>query len=167
MLEGRFRHGAGRGRSGARKGQVSDMAVKTRPRKASGGGTGCVQMTDVRTAAIGKKGQTLLYKLYCICWFRQYYGVRPHGNNQPVLSFATFAFFAAKHQSRVGSFSVERGNAFYTIYTAIIGVWPRSGCFRAGAETGAYPPRQSRAAWRRLFALYNLLQFCRNFVGDL
>ena len=26
--------------------------------------------------------------------------------------FATFAFFAAKHQSRVGSFSVERGNAF-------------------------------------------------------
>ena len=31
--------------------------------------------------------------------------------------FATFAFFAAKHQSRVGSFSVERGNAFYTIYT--------------------------------------------------
>ena len=48
----------------------------------------------------------------------QYYGVRPYGNNQPVLSFATFAFFAAKHQSRVGSFSVERGNAFYTIYTA-------------------------------------------------
>ena len=70
----------------------------------------------------------------------------PHGNNQPVLSFATFAFFAAKHQSRVGAFSVERGNAFYTIYTAIICVWPRSGCFRAGAETGAYPPRQSRAA---------------------
>ena len=32
-------------------------------------------------------------------------------------SFATLAFFAAKHQSRAGSFSVERGNAFYTIYT--------------------------------------------------
>ena len=37
---------------------------------------------------------------------------------QLAFSFATFAFFAAKHQSRVGSFSVERGNAFYTIYTA-------------------------------------------------
>ena len=51
--------------------------------------------------------------------------------------FATFAFFAAKHQSRVGSFSVERGNAFYTIYTAIICVGLRSGCFRSGCETGA------------------------------
>ena len=45
-----------------------------------------------------------------------------------------------KLRSRVGSFSVERGNAFYTIYmfyTARICVWLRSGCFRAGAETGA------------------------------
>ena len=45
-----------------------------------------------------------------------------------------------KHQSRVGSFSVERGYAFYTIYTfytAKICLGPRSGCFRAGAETGA------------------------------
>ena len=53
---------------------------------------------------------------------------------------SSFATFAAKHQSRGGSFSVERGNAFYTIYifyTAIIGVGPRSGCFRADAETGA------------------------------
>ena len=54
--------------------------------------------------------------------------------------FATFVFFAAKHQSRVGSFSVERGNAFYTIstfYTDRICVGPRSGCFRAGYEVGA------------------------------
>ena len=61
---------------------------------------------------------------------------------QLAFSFATFAFFAAKHQSRVVSFSVERGDAFYTIYifyTAIICVGPRSGCFRAGGETGAYP----------------------------
>ena len=73
---------------------------------------------------------------------------RPHGNNQPVLSFATFAFFAAKHQSRVGSFSVERGDAFYTIYifyTAIICVGLRSGCFLAGGETGA-ASRQIRRA---------------------
>jgi predicted RNase H-like HicB family nuclease len=61
-----------------------------------------------------------------------------------------------KHQSRVGSFSVERGNAFYTIYTFYTAKtdeghtprnaqfsascdWlrvPRSGCFRTGAETG-------------------------------
>ena len=37
-------------------------------------------------------------------------------------------------------FSVERGNAFYTIYTfytAIICVGLRNDCFRAGAETGA------------------------------
>ena len=48
--------------------------------------------------------------------------------------FATFAFFAAKHQSRVGSFSVERGNAFYTIYTfytAKICVGLRNDCFWA------------------------------------
>ena len=49
-------------------------------------------------------------------------------------SFATFAFFAAKHQSRVGSFSVDWGNAFYTIYTfytAIICVGLRNDCFWA------------------------------------
>ena len=54
--------------------------------------------------------------------------------------FATFAFFAAKHQSRVGSFSVERGNAFYTIYTFYtdrICVGPRNDYLRARAETGA------------------------------
>ena len=56
---------------------------------------------------------------------------------QLAFSFAAFAFFAAKHQSRVGSFIVERGNAFYTIYTTIICVGLRSGCIRAGAETGA------------------------------
>ena len=69
----------------------------------------------------------------------EYYGVSPW--QQSISSFfATFAFFAAKHQSRVGSFSVERGNVFYTIYTfytARICVGPRSGCFRAGGETGA------------------------------
>jgi hypothetical protein len=51
---------------------------------------------------------------------------------QLAFSFATFAFFAAKHQSRVGSFSVERGNAFYTIYTfytAKIRVAPRNARF--------------------------------------
>ena len=39
-----------------------------------------------------------------------------------------------KHQSRVGSFSVERGNAFYTIYTfytAKIRLGPRNDCFWA------------------------------------
>ena len=39
-----------------------------------------------------------------------------------------------KLRSRVGAFSVERGNDFYTIYmfyTAIICVGLRSGCFRA------------------------------------
>ena len=53
---------------------------------------------------------------------------------QLAFSFATFAFFAAKHQSRVGSFSVERGNAFYTIYTfytAKIRLGPRNDCFWA------------------------------------
>ena len=59
--------------------------------------------------------------------------------------FATFAFFAAKHQSRVGSFSAERGNAFYTIYMTIICVGLRSGCFRTGVETGATNP--PRLAW--------------------
>ena len=51
--------------------------------------------------------------------------------------FATFAFFAAKHQSRVGSFSVERVNSFYTIYTfytAIICVGLRGGYFWAGRD---------------------------------
>ena len=51
---------------------------------------------------------------------------------QLAFSFATFAFFAAKHQIRVGSFSVDWGNDFYTIYmfyTAIICVGPRNGCF--------------------------------------
>ena len=70
---------------------------------------------------------------------------------QLAFSFATFVFFAAKHQSRVGSFSVERGNAFYTIstfYTDRICVGPRSGCFRAGAETGASNP--PRLAWTGL-----------------
>ena len=54
--------------------------------------------------------------------------------------FATFAFFAAKHQSRLGLFSVERGNAFYTIstfYTDRICVGPRGGYFRTGSEMGA------------------------------
>ena len=60
-----------------------------------------------------------------------------HGNNQPVLSLRPLRYLRLKHQSRVGSFSVERGNAFYTIYTARICVGPRSGCFRAGGETDA------------------------------
>ena len=54
-------------------------------------------------------------------------------------SFATFAFFAAKHQSRVGLFSAERGNAFYTIYTFYtdrICVGQRSGCLWPGAGKG-------------------------------
>ena len=42
----------------------------------------------------------------------------------------------------------------------------RRGCFLAGAETGAAnPPRV--ASGRRLFDYSNLLQFCRNLVGDL
>ena len=59
---------------------------------------------------------------------------------QLAFSFATFVFFAAKHQSRLRLFSVVRGNAFsviYTFYTAKICLGPRSGCFRTGAETGA------------------------------
>jgi hypothetical protein len=45
-----------------------------------------------------------------------------------------------KHLNRLGLFSVERGNAFYTIYTfytAKICVGLRGGYFRAGAEKGA------------------------------
>ena len=41
-----------------------------------------------------------------------------------------------KHQSRLGSFSVDWGDTFYTIYmfyTDRICVGPRSGCFRAVA----------------------------------
>ena len=60
-------------------------------------------------------------------------------------SFATFAFFAAKHQSRVGSFSVDRGNAFYTIYTfytARICLGPRNDCFGRCAEKGAANPQR-------------------------
>ena len=57
-----------------------------------------------------------------------------HGNNQPVLSLRPLRSLRLKHQSRVGSFSVERGNAFYTIYTfytAIICVGLRNDCFWA------------------------------------
>ena len=63
-------------------------------------------------------------------------GAASHG----VLSLRPLRSLRLKHQSRVGSFSVERGNAFYTIctfYTAKICVGLRGGCFRAGAETGA------------------------------
>ena len=53
--------------------------------------------------------------------------------------FATFAFFAAKHQSRVGSFRVERGDAFYTIYTFYTaktdeGHTPRNAHFSGGSR---------------------------------
>ena len=63
-----------------------------------------------------------------------------HGNNQPVLSLRPLRSLRLKHQSRLGSFSVDWGDAFYTIYTfytAKICLGPRSGCFWAGAETGA------------------------------
>ena len=56
-----------------------------------------------------------------------------------VLSLRPLRSLRLKHQSRLGSFSVERGNAFYTIYafyTTIICVGLRSGGFRAGAENG-------------------------------
>ena len=72
-------------------------------------------------------------------------GVASHG----VLSLRPLRSLRLKHQSRVGSFSAERGNAFYTIYTfytAKICVGLRNDCFRAGAEIDAYPPSRRRAA---------------------
>ncbi|MBR4258277.1 MAG: hypothetical protein IKQ17_04540, partial [Kiritimatiellae bacterium] len=64
---------------------------------------------------------------------------------------AAGVFFAAKHQSRLGLFSVDWGDAFCTIYTDRICVGPRPGCFRAGAETGA-ASRQIRRASARFHA---------------
>ena len=53
---------------------------------------------------------------------------------QLAFSFATFAFFAAKNQSLLESFSVDWGDAFYTIYTfytAKLCVGLRNDFFRA------------------------------------
>ena len=88
----------------------------------------------------------------------------------------------------MGTDPTER--AFYRAFRELcLAAVPESGCFRADAEKGAAnPPRlawtgmnicfrdtvsgvaanSSRvASGRRLFALSNLLQFCRNFVGEL
>ena len=53
-----------------------------------------------------------------------------------------------KHQSLLESFSVDWGDAFYTIYTAIMCVGPRNDYLRARAETGAVDlPRPPALLW--------------------
>ena len=57
-------------------------------------------------------------------------GLASHG----VLSLRPLRSLRLKHQSRVGSFSVDCGDAFYTIYTfytAKIRLGPRNDCFWA------------------------------------
>ena len=83
-----------------------------------------------------------------------------------VLSLRPLRSLRLKHQSRLGAFSVERGNAFYTIYTARICVGPRSGCFRSGAETGAAKSDKNGGTALGTIVKRSFVQAGKNQHGD-